>query len=113
MNAKVRSRLEDALYAAELIDAWGQQYERESLESDQLVESAFIRQFEVIGEALRVVRSRDDDVDTYFPRIHEWIGLRHQLIHEYRDVDFSLLWHYIVTDIPELISDLKAILASR
>lgn len=112
MNDKVRSRLEDALIAASAIHDWVPQHSRDIVESDLLVESAYIRQFEVIGEALRVVRSVDDHIEMDFPEIHEWISLRHHLIHEYRDVDRDLLWEYASREIPILIGQLTTILGN-
>lgn len=92
MNVKVRERLEDALFAASAILGWASEHSREVVENDLLVESAYIRQFGIIGEALRVARDRDDSLELEFPRIHEWVSLRHHLIHEYREVDRDLLW---------------------
>lgn len=76
-----------------------------------MVESAYFRQFEVIGEALRAARSADDYLENDLPQIHEWISLRHHITHEYREVDLDLLWQYASIDIPILIQLLEALLA--
>ena len=110
MNDRVRSRLEDALEAAGIIQEWSRSHSRQQLEADLLVESAYVRQFEVIGEALRAARSADDDLETYLPQIHEWVSLRHHIIHEYREVDLDLLWQYTKVDVPTLIEQLEVLL---
>lgn len=83
---------------------------RDIIEVDLLVESACIRQFEIIGEALRVARSTDVDLDLEFPVIHEWVSLRHHMIHEYREVDRDLLWQYASIEVPVLIQQLESLL---
>lgn len=83
---------------------------RDIIEVDLLVESACIRQFEIIGEALRVARSTDVDLDLEFPDIHEWVSLRHHMIHEYREVDRDLLWQYASIEVPVLIQQLESLL---
>lgn len=110
MNDRVRSRLEDALDAARTIREWTGLHSRHQLETDLLVESAYVRQFEVIGEALRIARSTDEYLEGEFPQIHEWVSLRHHIIHEYREVDLNLLWQYATIEVPVLIHQLEALL---
>lgn len=110
MNDKIRSRLSDCLVAAQLIHEWAQEDTKDSVRNDIKAESAYVLQFERIGESLRVVR----DIDPYFgdqlSDIHEWIGMRHVLVHEYRDIDLDLLWQYATHDIPDLIGRLEALI---
>lgn len=110
MNDRVRERLQDALFAATAIHGWVPQHNREVIEDDLLVESAYIRQFEIIGEALRVARSTDDYLELDFPDVHEWVSLRHHMIHEYREVDRDLLWQYASEEVPVLIPQLESLL---
>lgn len=112
MNDRVRSRLEDALEAARTIQEWSGIHSRKQLETDLLIESAYVRQFEVIGEALRAARSADDYLENDLPHIHEWVALRHHIIHEYREVDLNLLWQYATIDVPGLISQLEALIGT-
>lgn len=113
MNDRARSRIEDALHAASTINGWVAIYDRARIEVDLMVESGYIRQFEIIGEALRIVRAADESITERFPDVHEWISLRHHIIHEYRDVDIDLLWRYATVDIPLLIEQLEALLGER
>ncbi len=113
MNDRSRSRIEDALEAAKAINEWVPIYDRARIESDLMVESGYIRQFEIIGEALRSVRDADETITELFPDIHEWISLRHHIIQEYRDVDIKLLWRYATVDIPLLIGQLQSLLKTQ
>ncbi len=110
MNDNVRSRLEDTLVAAELIQSWVPHHSLKSITDDTLVESAFLLQFVRIGETLRIVRDADDELAESIPNIHKWISLRHHLVHDYREIDLELLWTSSVEAIPVLIGDLKRVL---
>lgn len=110
MNDRNRSRIKDALSAASTIAEWVVLYDQSKIESELIIASGYVRQFEIIGESLRIVRDSDDTIEMQFPRIHEWISLRHHLIHEYRDVDLDLLWRYATVDIPSLIPQLQSLL---
>ena len=110
MNAKIRSRLADTLDAARLIAEWVPQHSLETITNDRLIESAYLLQFERIGDTLRIVRDYDPEFDSHIPKLHLWIGLRHRLIHDYREIDLELLWTTAVVDIPLLIQELTSIL---
>lgn len=77
MDSRSRSRIEDALDAASLIDTWVHQYTRDQVECDRLIESALFLQFERIGEALRAFRDGYPDGEHVISNLHEWISLRH------------------------------------
>ena len=68
---------------------------------DVLVQSAVIRQIEIIGEAARNIsdtfRARHDDVPW-----SDVIGMRNKLIHEYFGVDLEAVWKTAQEDIPQL-----------
>ncbi len=113
MNDRNLNRIRDALYAARAIFEWVPLYDRDHIEKHLIVESGYVRQFEIIGESLRIVRDSDEGIERQLPDIHEWISLRHHLIHEYRDVDLDLLWRYATVDIPKLILQLESILENQ
>lgn len=78
--------------------------------TDLFLESAYIRQFEIVGEALRVVRKIDPDFHNQLPEIYQWIGFGHDLIYEYREIDLELLWSTAVSATPNLIQQLESLL---
>lgn len=112
MNDRIRTRLVDAHGAATAINGWAQRYSFEEMSSDLMIESAFLLQFERIGEALRVVREIDPYFENTLPDINQWIGLRHRLVHDYREIDLNLLWASSVDEIPPLIQELSTLLDS-
>ena len=40
------------------------------------------------------------------------IGMRHHLIHGYAEIDLDVLWGTLIDDLPPLIENLEAILAT-
>lgn len=106
----MRTRLEDCLAAATAIHGWVPEHNKDAIMNDLMVESAYLLQFERIGESLRVARDLDDYLEIDFPEIHEWISLRHHLVHDYREIDFDLLWQYATVDVPQLITQLRRLI---
>ena len=67
--------------------------------------------FIVIGEALSELRSLDP---IQFGRISNgpaFIGLRHRIAHGYRDIDADRIWGFAGQDIPQVRSEVEALLA--
>ena len=70
---------------------------------NQQLLDAVVRNFEIIGEATNRISNATKEK---YPEI-EWrkmAGTRDKLIHDYMEVDYSILW----TTIIELLPDLKA-----
>ena len=74
---------------------------------DTMLQSACIRQLEIIGEAANRI---SNNIKTKSENI-EWreiIGLRNILIHEYFGIDVDLIWEIIRKDIPKLKDSVKS-----
>lgn len=107
MNDKIESRLQDALDAACLINRWASTDSIENITEDLKLESAYMHQFTRIGEALRIVRDFDPVFAETIPEVHQWIGLRHRIVHDYREIDLDLLWTAARHEIPSLVTSLE------
>lgn len=79
--------------------------------SNELLQDAVIRNFEIIGEATKKI---SDD----FKRIHAEIpwrkmaGMRDILIHDYLGIDIYAVWETIERDLPSLKTQLLLIIKS-
>ncbi len=82
---------------------------KEDFQKNLLIQSAVIRQLEIVGEAVKNLSSE-------FKKIHKHIpwkdiaGLRDKLIHQYFGVDISLIWEVCQKEIPELRKGVSDIL---
>ena len=67
--------------------------------SNSMLQSACVRQLEIIGEAASKV-SHETKIESINTQWQEITGLRNILIHEYFGVDLDIVWEIIQTDIP-------------
>ncbi|MBW3571110.1 MAG: DUF86 domain-containing protein [Gemmatimonadetes bacterium] len=94
-----------------LLDAAGNVTEHGFLE-DGALRRAFVRSFEIIGEAAKKV---PEDLRKRHPQVHwsDMARMRDRLIHAYFDVDYEVVWDIVQTDIPELKRQLESILVDE
>ncbi len=80
-----------------------------AFQSDDLISSAVIRKFEIIGEAAKNI---PDDMRIKYPLIpwREMAGMRDRLIHFYFGIKYDLVWHTIKDIIPNVKPLLKEII---
>jgi uncharacterized protein with HEPN domain len=74
-----------------------------------LLQDGVVRQLEIIGEAAtRIsVEFRDTHPGTEWGKM---IGMRNRLIHVYFEVDLSIIWDTVQTDLPSLKQQIAQIL---
>ena len=75
---------------------------------DVQLQDAVIRRIEVIGEA---VRSLSEETKSLFPDLpwQDMADMRNFLIHQYGDVDPSIVWDTVELDLPLLIYQLERV----
>jgi uncharacterized protein with HEPN domain len=76
---------------------------------DRLAGFAVVRAVQLIGQAACNV---SDSVRAAHPEIpwREMIGMRNVVVHDYADVDLSLVWKTVRDDLPALIERLQVVL---
>lgn len=87
----------DAKCAADAILQFVDGKVRSEFTDDLLVRSAVERQFEILGESLKRLRSSDSEAAAAIPDIHRIIAMRNVIAHEYGEIDYSIVWTVITT----------------
>ena len=82
---------------------------RDELDTDRLLARGLVSCLQEIGEAAsRVTRERRDR-ESGIPW-DEVIGMRHRVVHDYRNVRLDVVWETVTNDLPMLIDELGRVL---
>ena len=76
---------------------------------DEMVQSAVIRQLEIVGEAVRNLSGELKARETMVPW-RDIAGTRDKLIHGYFSVKLDVVWNVIVRELPSLKRHVRRIL---
>ncbi len=106
---------EDSPYIAQMLENIGK-VERfvgaasfESFAEDEEKQSAVLMQLQQIGEmAKRVSDGTRSEIDVPWKKI---VGFRNIIAHDYYDIELSLVWNTVQSDLPALKAPLEAYLA--
>lgn len=104
-----RAYLNHILDAIEHIDSFSEEIDEQNFLYNDLVQSAVIRQLEIIGEAVKNLSPRLKRKNPKIPW-KDIAGLRDKLIHVYFGVDLDLVWKIIQQDLPVLKQQVRKIL---
>jgi uncharacterized protein with HEPN domain len=105
-----REKLQDILEAIERIDRYAVQG-RQAFEQNELIQTWFTQNLQIIGEASRSLSSaiRDQHPDVPWTKM---IGMRNILAHNYFEVDLDIVWVAVEQELPNLKQSIEAILRS-
>jgi uncharacterized protein with HEPN domain len=98
----------DMLIAARKILRFTAGLSEDEFRASELIQSAVIREIQVIGEAARLVsdETRTEQAALAWPAI---AGMRNRIIHEYFNIDLEVVWETIRDDLPALVEQLERI----
>jgi len=103
--SRVQDMLDDAGQAIEILDG----RTREEMVEDLVVRLALVRCLEVIGEAANHVGESVRDAHRDIP----WelmAGMRHRLIHDYGNTNFTIVYDVVRGELPALMQRLRSML---
>jgi uncharacterized protein with HEPN domain len=102
-------RVQDILKAAKKIATHTSQLDLKTFSADEWMIDAVLRNFTVIGEAVRFI---PDEVVAAHPEIpwNDIRDMRNIIVHEYFGVDAAIVWKTITDDLPPLIKKLESVL---
>lgn len=98
--------LRDILHAMQSIEKFVENIDFDKFKQNDIISSAVIRKFEIIGEATKHI---PEEIRQKYSEIpwKEMAGMRDRLIHFYFGIDYNLVWRSIKERLPKLISMLK------
>ena len=98
--------------AMETIEKFVEGIDFDNFQKNDMVSSAVIRKFEIIGEAAKKV---PDTIRNKYPEIpwKEMAGMRDRLIHFYFGVKHVLVWRTIKDVIPDLKHSIRRIIEAE
>lgn len=96
----------DILIASRKVQKFTESLTRDSFSVSDLVQSAVIREIQVIGEAARLIsdETKNDNTQIDWSAIS---GMRNRVVHEYFNIDLDIVWDTIQIDIPLLIQQIE------
>ena len=105
-------RLLDVAEAARAIRRFIGDRDATSFADDDLVRSAVCAKLTILGEAVRNLSSSFTEAHPEVPW-RQIVGTRNRITHGYDQVDYLLVWQIATSDVPKLLSDVEAILATQ
>lgn len=111
MQPESAALLWDARAAAERIATFVSGLTEATYRNDELRKSAVERQLEILGEALKNLRSADPETAARIPDLPRIIGMRNVLAHAYAVVDDGVVWEAATARVPALALIVEGLLA--
>jgi len=106
---------DDSLYLFHILDSISkiedfiEDIDENEFKTNELIQSAVIRQLEIVGEATKQISNNTRKKYTNIPW-KDIAGMRDKLIHGYFGVDIDAVWNTIQRDIPILKKHVEIIL---
>ena len=113
MQPRSARLLEDIRDAADFIRESAKGKALADYSGNRMLRQAVERNFEIIGEALKRLAARDPQAAARIGEHRQIIAFRNVLIHGYDLVDHALVWSTIETQVPALLKDVEALLATK
>jgi len=72
-----------------------------------MLKRAIERNFEIIGEAINRIITRDNSFESRITNAKAIIGLRNQVIHAYDNISDENIWSIIINHLPKLNDEIN------
>jgi uncharacterized protein with HEPN domain len=112
MQPRDLASLHDIVSAANLIASFILGVKQETFDESPLIQSAVVRQIEVIGEATKRL---SDELRKQYTEIpwKQMAGMRDILIHAYDSIDPDEVWNVAIIDLPRICGQIQAMFTEQ
>ncbi len=101
-------RLKDIKLAIKKIKKYTKDLTFEEFQSNELVQDAVFKNFEIIGEASykvsKVTKEKNTDIEW-----RKMEALRHKLVHDYYKIDLAIVWNTKEKRLPDLYKSISKV----
>lgn len=103
---------DDLLYFGHMLDAARgacaaiEGVSREAFDADENLRLAQVHRIQIIGEAARRVSPEGRAAHSEIPW-HQITGMRNRIVHDYLNIEYSVVWEVVMRDLPTLVSELE------
>ena len=104
-------RLHHMLDSSKAILSFLKGRKRRGLDTDRMLSSAVLREFEIIGEAAGKISQKTKSRFSELPW-KQMIGMRNRLIHAYFDISNDIIWKTAKELLPSFCSQLEEIIST-
>ncbi|MDY0329834.1 MAG: DUF86 domain-containing protein [Thiomonas sp.] len=110
MQRDPRAYLWDAREAAQAILAFTADMDAKAYVTNEMVQAAVERKFEVIGEALNQLSKWDAAKAARIQDLPQVVAFRNQLIHGYATINPLTVWNIVQNALPGLLATVQTLL---
>ena len=99
----------DVLDAIKRIEGYLRGVDKDAFEENRMMQDAVMHQIEIIGEASNRI---SDEFQDKYPDL-PWMqmrAIRNKIVHDYREVNLSVIWDTAKNDLPPLKKQIKKLL---
>ena len=101
-------RLTHILNCIDKIEKYVADVYKDDFEQDEMMQDAILKNLEIIGEAATRLSKKLKSENTHIPW-QQIEGLRHRLVHDYYQVDLTIVWNTIQNRLPQLKEEIRQI----
>jgi len=99
----------DVLDAIKRIEGYLRGVDKDAFEENQMMQDAVMHQIEIIGEASNRISDEFQEKHPDLPWM-QMRAIRNKIVHDYREVNLSVIWDTAKNDLPPLKKQIKKLL---